>query len=129
MFFLRTLYFGSDALGTGINLPTFRDIMLPPSSGSNNQLSKQQVEWPACMLASPVYSSTLKKEAVPCSEKSVNAYQTRRRHIPEGSAVHSYCRENLISHVSFIQSLFLLDRKREDRRLYKLLYFLHFIRS
>jgi hypothetical protein len=32
------------------------------------------------------------------SETSVNLYQTAPRHIPEYSTLHSYRRENLVSH-------------------------------
>jgi hypothetical protein len=44
-----------------------------------------------------LFSSTLKMEAIRSSETSVYTISTRR-HIPEDSILHSYCRENLKSY-------------------------------
>jgi hypothetical protein len=58
-------------------LPMFHRNMLPPSSGLLQS-------WRWWLHVPP--------------KMSVNIYQTRWCHIPEGSNLHSHCRENLKSH-------------------------------
>jgi hypothetical protein len=52
------------------------------------------LRWQACLFAEPI-SSTLKMEAICCSETSVETQRTTRSHIPEDDTLHNHHCENL----------------------------------
>jgi hypothetical protein len=77
-------FLGCDAVYSDVSLPTFRNIILLPSSGLKSKPRGKAVR--VQRSAYFAYSPTLKMGTVPSFELSLN-YQIIRRQMPEDSIV------------------------------------------